>query len=66
MKFLPIALFACLFTAPAVAAPPQTMRVDYYHTGNAYGERIMFTRDQVPFCAVCRRTIETIRDPYSR
>jgi hypothetical protein len=27
---------------------------------------IMFTRDQVPFCAVCRRAIETILDQYSR
>ncbi len=27
---------------------------------------IMFTRDKVPFCAVCRRAIETIIDLYSR
>jgi IgA Peptidase M64/Peptidase M64 N-terminus len=27
---------------------------------------IMFTRDQVPFCAVCRRAIETILDLYAR
>jgi hypothetical protein len=27
---------------------------------------IMFTRDQVPFCAVCRRAIEQIIDLYSR
>jgi hypothetical protein len=27
---------------------------------------IMFTRDQVPFCAVCRRAIERIIDLYSR
>ena len=27
---------------------------------------IMFTRDQVPFCAVCRRAIETIIDLYTR
>jgi hypothetical protein len=27
---------------------------------------IMFTRDNVPFCAVCRRAIETILDLYSR
>ncbi|MGE5245398.1 MAG: IgA Peptidase M64 [Betaproteobacteria bacterium] len=27
---------------------------------------IMFTRDNVPFCAVCRRAIETIIDLYSR
>jgi hypothetical protein len=27
---------------------------------------IMFTRDAVPFCAVCRRAIETIIDLYSR
>src|SRR5262249_59952440 len=27
---------------------------------------IMFTRDRVPFCAVCRRAIETILDLYSR
>jgi hypothetical protein len=27
---------------------------------------IMFTRDDVPFCAVCRRAIETILDLYSR
>ena len=27
---------------------------------------IMFTRDQVPFCAVCRRAIESMLDLYSR
>jgi hypothetical protein len=27
---------------------------------------IMFTRDNVPFCAVCRRAIETVLDQYSR
>ena len=27
---------------------------------------IMFTRDEVGFCAVCRRAIETIVDLYSR
>jgi hypothetical protein len=27
---------------------------------------IMFTRDEVPFCAVCRRAIETILDLYAR
>jgi hypothetical protein len=27
---------------------------------------IMFTRDQVPFCAVCRRAIDAILDLYSR
>jgi hypothetical protein len=27
---------------------------------------IMFTRDEVPFCAVCRRAIEAILDLYSR
>jgi hypothetical protein len=26
----------------------------------------MFTRDNVPFCAVCRRAIEQILDLYSR
>ena len=27
---------------------------------------IMFTRDEVPFCAVCRRAIEGILDLYTR
>ncbi len=27
---------------------------------------VMFTRDNVPFCAVCRRAIEQILDLYSR
>jgi hypothetical protein len=27
---------------------------------------IMFTRDAVPFCAVCRRAIEQILDLYTR
>jgi hypothetical protein len=27
---------------------------------------IMFTRDEVGFCRVCRRAIETIMDQYSR
>jgi hypothetical protein len=26
----------------------------------------MFTRDNVPFCAVCRRAIEAILDLYAR
>ena len=27
---------------------------------------IMFTRDNVPFCVVCRRAIEMVLDLYSR
>jgi len=27
---------------------------------------IMFSRDTVPFCAVCRRAIESVLDLYSR
>ena len=27
---------------------------------------IMFTRDQVPFCAVCRRALEQTLDTYTR
>jgi hypothetical protein len=27
---------------------------------------IMFTRDPVPFCAVCRRAIEQVLDLYTR
>lgn len=27
---------------------------------------IMFTRDEVPFCAVCRRALEMVLDMYSR
>ena len=27
---------------------------------------IMFTRDEVPFCAVCRRTIGRVIDLYTR
>ncbi len=27
---------------------------------------VMFTRDDVPFCAVCRRAIEKVIDLYSR
>jgi hypothetical protein len=27
---------------------------------------IMFSRNQVPFCAVCRRAIERVIDLYSR
>lgn len=29
-------------------------------------DRIMFTRDWVPFCAVCRRAIAGVLDTYSR
>ena len=32
----------------------------------AQADCIMFTRDNVPFCAVCRRAIEQILDLYSR
>ncbi|PYR62157.1 MAG: hypothetical protein DMF91_07670 [Acidobacteria bacterium] len=32
------------FAAPAFAAPPPTMRVDYYHTGNASEERFSLDR----------------------
>ncbi|HSP06977.1 MAG TPA: IgA Peptidase M64 [Acidobacteriota bacterium] len=35
----------------------------YYRPQN---DCIMFTRDKVPFCAVCRRAIERIIDLYSR
>ncbi|HEX6879507.1 MAG TPA: IgA Peptidase M64 [Terriglobales bacterium] len=34
-----------LFTLSALAAPPRTMRVDYYHTGNASHE--LFSLDEV-------------------
>ena len=27
---------------------------------------VMFTRNQVPFCAVCRRALEDVIDLYSR
>jgi IgA peptidase M64/peptidase M64-like protein len=43
MKTLVVATFlASLFAAPALAAP--TMRVDYYHTGNAKEERFSLDR----------------------
>jgi hypothetical protein len=31
-----------------------------------HADCIMFTRDNVPFCAVCRRAIDAIVDLYSR
>ena len=40
-----------------------TRRKGYYRPQS---DCIMFTRDEVPFCAVCRRAIETILDLYSR
>jgi hypothetical protein len=42
-----VALFALAFTVTAFAAPPQTMRLDYYHTGSASQE--FFSVDRVVF-----------------
>ncbi len=44
-RFLTVALTLCLFAIAAGAAAPRTMRVDYYHTGNASQE--MFSLDRV-------------------
>src|SRR5436190_1457100 len=41
----------------------------YYEPRGFYrpqADCIMFTRDEVPFCAVCRRAIESILDLYTR
>src|SRR5687767_14899173 len=44
--FVPAAMLAASFSVsqPAAAAPPLTMRVDYYHTGNASEERFSLDR----------------------
>ena len=42
---------------------PTTRRSGYYRP---QADCIMFTRDNVPFCAVCRRAIEQILDLYAR
>jgi len=47
----------------AAAGPPRTFRVDYVHVGTA--TCIMFTRDDVPFCAACRAAIDRILDLYA-
>ena len=39
-----IAAMACLMALPAAAATPRTMRVDYYHTGNATEEHFAVDR----------------------
>jgi hypothetical protein len=44
-KYIPSALLAIVIFASASLAAPQTMRLDYYHTGNAKQE--MFSVDRV-------------------
>ena len=68
-----------LIGAPAAGAAPRTLRVDYYHTGNAREERFSLDRvvleplewpgnpeRQVPFCRVCQRAISRVIDLYTR
>lgn len=45
MKTLLASLACALAMTTATAAPPKTMRVDYYHTGNAKTE--LFSLDRV-------------------
>jgi hypothetical protein len=57
-----------------LGAPPYGGKVGAFEGANyeargyyrPQSDCIMFTRDQVPFCAVCRRAIETILDLYAR
>ncbi len=42
---------------------PCTRRKGYYRP---QADCIMFTRDEVGFCAVCRRAIERVIDLYAR
>jgi hypothetical protein len=44
MRDLITAALLCLYGLPAPAATPKTMRVDYYHTGNAREERFALDR----------------------
>jgi hypothetical protein len=44
MRDLMTAALLCLYGLPALAATPKTMRVDYYHTGNAREERFALDR----------------------
>ena len=41
---LPVALFGLFFVQTSAAAEPPTMRVDYFHTGNATEERFSLDR----------------------
>ncbi len=53
-------------STPARSAPSRarsTSRPGYYRPQE---DCIMFTRDEVPFCAVCRRAITGVIDLYSR
>ena len=48
---IPALLFSVLFSVPTLLAPahavqPPTMRLDYYHTGNATIETFSFDRDR--------------------
>jgi hypothetical protein len=52
MNRLAIAVLLAAWCLPAFAAPPRTMRVDYYHTGNAKEERFSLDRvvlEPLPF-----------------
>ena len=50
--------------APRFTADPTTDRLPFPYRPEA--DCIMFTRDEVGFCAVCRRAIERIIDLYAR
>src|SRR6476659_10125891 len=46
-KHLPLAVLFLVLCASAVLAAPQTMRVDYYHTGNSKQEVFSVDRIQI-------------------
>jgi hypothetical protein len=58
-----------LLGSPALAGKVGAFEGANYESHGYYrpqSDCIMFTRDNVPFCAVCRRAIEKILDLYSR
>ncbi|MDR1990000.1 MAG: IgA Peptidase M64 [Acidobacteriaceae bacterium] len=61
MKYITM-LALLLFAATVFAAPPQTMRVDYYHTGNDKEERFSLDRiviEPLPWPGNPHRAIDT-------
>lgn len=68
MKYLLLVVTAFLLAMPAAAAPPATMRVDYYHTGNDKEEHFSLDRvliEPLPWSGNMARPIDdTNRGKY--
>lgn len=62
------------FDTKLLSSTPETRKVGAFEGANyapkgyfrSQADCIMFTRDEVPFCAACRRGLETVIDLYTR